>query len=282
MSRRRYFEEQRSGNGAIYHCVEIDTDHDTYFEVLDLMSKDESDTVSPDKVNNVLNQLRQGSCFNIHTQSIVSFEVIEKRSNAIFIKFNPTPAPSEQHGIIYRFQINNRKYVFMFSNNYDGKRNLIQNADEDVDCMTKDGGYSQFMSSSYRANGGKGANKHKGGDGGSAGSSSYTQDGASDGGDTNGEAFGVIKGQGHTTRDFGESGGKRNAGGGSGETNTGVVFQGGISDYSEGSGTGGSTNGSGKGGGGYGGGGGGVRYSMVYAGAGGDGTVLIRGRRYKS
>lgn len=34
------------------------------------------------------------------------------------------------------------------------------------------------------------------------------------------------------------------------------------------------------GGGGYGGGGGGVRYSMVYAGAGGDGTVLIRGKRY--
>lgn len=29
------------------------------------------------------------------------------------------------------------------------------------------------------------------------------------------------------------------------------------------------------------GGGGGVRHSMVYAGAGGDGTVLIRGRRYK-
>lgn len=119
MSRRRYFEEQRSGNGAIYHCVEIDTDHDNRFEVLDLMSKDESDTISPDKVNNVLNQLRQGSCFNIHTQSTVSFEVIEKRSNAIFIKFNPTPAPSEQHGIIYRFQINNKKYVFMFSNNYD-------------------------------------------------------------------------------------------------------------------------------------------------------------------
>lgn len=62
MSRRRYFEEQRSGNGAIYHCVEIDTDHDNRFEVLDLMSKDESDTISPDKVNNVLNQLRQGSC----------------------------------------------------------------------------------------------------------------------------------------------------------------------------------------------------------------------------
>lgn len=44
---------------------------------------------------------------------------------------------------------------------------------------------------------------------GSAGSSSYTQDGASDGGDTNGEEYGIIKGQGHTTRDFGESGGKR-------------------------------------------------------------------------
>lgn len=58
----------------------------------------------------------------------------------------------------------------------------------------KDGGYSQFMSSSYRANGGKGANKRRGGDGGSAGSSSYTQDGASDGGDTNGEEYGVIKG----------------------------------------------------------------------------------------
>lgn len=72
----------------------------------------------------------------IHAQSTVSFEVIEKRSNAIFIKFNPTPAPSEQHGVIYRFQINNKKYVFMFSNNYDGKSDLIQNADEDVDCMT--------------------------------------------------------------------------------------------------------------------------------------------------
>lgn len=149
MSRRRYFEEQRSGNEAIYHCVEIDTDHDTYFEVLDLMSKDESDTVSPDKVNNVLNQLRQGSCFNIHTQSIVSFEVIEKRSNAIFIKFNPTPAPSKQHGIIYRFQINNKKYVFMFSNNYDGKRDLIQNADEDVDCMTYAKDTSLYSNNSF-------------------------------------------------------------------------------------------------------------------------------------
>lgn len=114
MSRRRYFEEQRSGNGAIYHCVKIDTDYDDCFEVLDLMSKDESDTISPDKVNKVLNQLRQGSCFNIHTQSTVSFEVMKMRSNAIFIKFNPTPAPGEQHGIIYRFQINNKNMFLCF------------------------------------------------------------------------------------------------------------------------------------------------------------------------
>lgn len=39
--------------------------------------------------------------------------------------------------------------------------------------------------------------------------------------------------------------------------------------------------GGGGGGSSAGGGGGGVRYSMVYAGAGGDGTVLIRGKRYK-
>lgn len=50
--------------------------------------------------------------------------------------FEEQRSGSEQHGIIYRFQINNKKYVFMFSNNYDGKSDLIQNADEDVDCMT--------------------------------------------------------------------------------------------------------------------------------------------------
>lgn len=62
MSRRRYFEEQRSGNEAIYHCVE---------------------------------------------------------------------------------------YVFMFSNNYDGKRNLIQNADEDVDCMTYAKDTSLYSNNSF-------------------------------------------------------------------------------------------------------------------------------------
>ena len=101
MSRRRYFEEQRSGNGAIYHCVEIDTDHDNRFEVLDLMSKDESDTISPDKVNNVLNQLRQGSCFNIHTQSTVSFEVIEKNYIDIQIRnFGDNPIPDFYVGVV--------------------------------------------------------------------------------------------------------------------------------------------------------------------------------------
>lgn len=139
MSRRRYFEEQRSGNGAIYHCVEIDTDHDNRFEVLDLMSKDESDTISPDKVNNVLNQLREGTAFNIHTHSSVSFSFSSTSTGyepmTIWIRFDPYPA-SEQQGIIYKFQINDQRYVFMFSNRYDGMRDLINNADEDVDCIT--------------------------------------------------------------------------------------------------------------------------------------------------
>lgn len=81
MSRRRYFEEQRSGNGAIYHCVKTE---------------------------------------------------IEPGDR---IRFDPYPA-SEQQGIIYKFQINDQRYVFMFSNRYDGMRDLINNADEDVDCIT--------------------------------------------------------------------------------------------------------------------------------------------------
>lgn len=75
MSRRRYFEEQRSGNGAIYHCVKTE--------------------IEPgDKIR----------LFNL--------------------------------GIIYKFQINDQRYVFMFSNRYDGMRDFINNADEDVDCIT--------------------------------------------------------------------------------------------------------------------------------------------------
>lgn len=82
MSRRRYFEEQRSGNGAIYHCVKT-----------------------------------------------------EIEPGEIWIRFDPYPA-SEQQGIIYKFQINDQRYVFMFSNRYDGMRDFINNADEDVDCIT--------------------------------------------------------------------------------------------------------------------------------------------------
>lgn len=111
MSRRRYFEEQRSGNGAIYHCVETEIEPGDRIRLFNLMNKIKSDTISQDKINSVLNQLREGTAFNIHTQSPVS-------------------------GIIYKFQINDQRYVFMFSNRYDGMRDLINNADEDVDCVT--------------------------------------------------------------------------------------------------------------------------------------------------
>lgn len=140
MSRRRYFEEQRSGGGAIYHYVETEIESGDRLRLFDLMNKIESSTISQDKINSVLNNLREGTAFNIHTQSSVSFSLSKSNTGyepmAIWIKFEPYPAPSEQHGVIYRFKINNKKYVFMFSNNYDGKSDLIQNADEDVDCMT--------------------------------------------------------------------------------------------------------------------------------------------------
>jgi len=112
MSRRRYFEEQRSGNGAIYHCVKTEIEPGDRIRLFNLMNKIKSDTISQDKINSVLNQLREGTAFNIHTQSSVS------------------------QGIIYKFQINDQRYVFMFSNRYDGMRDLINNADEDVDCIT--------------------------------------------------------------------------------------------------------------------------------------------------
>ena len=114
MSRRRYFEEQRSGNGAIYHCVKTE--------------KVKSDTISQDKINSVLNQLREGTAFNIHTQSPVSFSFSSTSTGyepmSIRITFDPYPT-SEQQGIIYKFQINDQRYVFMFSNRYDGMRDLI-------------------------------------------------------------------------------------------------------------------------------------------------------------
>lgn len=108
MSRRRYFEEQRSGNGAIYHCVKTEIDPGDRIRLFNLMNKIKSDTISQDKINSVM---------------------------TIWIRFDPYPA-SEQQGIIYKFQINDQRYVFMFSNRYDGMRDLINNTDEDVDCIT--------------------------------------------------------------------------------------------------------------------------------------------------
>lgn len=70
MSRRRYFEEQRSGNGAIYHCVKTEIEPGDKIRLFNLMNKVKSDTISQDKIN------------------------------------------------------------------YDGMRDLINNADEDVDCIT--------------------------------------------------------------------------------------------------------------------------------------------------
>ena len=147
------------------------------------------------------------------------------------------------------------------------------------------GGYSQFLNISYRANGGYTNNKgwdnsgngmgYVGGNGGSGGGCDEgvgaTGAGGSDGGDGSTYLYGAYnkgKGQGHTTRDFGEPTGKRNAGGGAGARGTNNI--GGVSDYKEGSGNGGAL-----GGGGYG-GGAGARSLR-----GGDGTVLIRGKRYK-
>lgn len=103
------------------------------------MNKIKSDTISQDKINSVLNQLREGTAFNIHTHSSVSFSFSSTSTGhepmAIWIRFDPYPA-SEQQGIIYKFQINDQRYVFMFSNRYDGMRDFINNADEDVDCIT--------------------------------------------------------------------------------------------------------------------------------------------------
>lgn len=41
MSRRRYFEEQRSGNGAIYHCVKTEIEPGDKIRLFNLMNVDE-------------------------------------------------------------------------------------------------------------------------------------------------------------------------------------------------------------------------------------------------
>lgn len=142
---------------------------------------------------------------------------------------------------------------------------------------SKDGGYSQFLNYSYRALGGispssKGhwAYGGNGGSGGGAESASVIGNGGSDGGNGAGDSHSFGVGQGHTTRDFGEATGKRNAGGGAASNAYTGVGKGaaGKSDYTEGKGLGE------QGGGGYGGGG----YSQY---PGGDGVVLIRYYAYE-
>lgn len=149
-------------------------------------------------------------------------------------------------------------------------------------------GYSQFLNSNYRAEGGwsgywlSGSNTYYGGDGGSGGGgeSPSSHRPGSDGGDAIVHSGG--KGQGHTTRDFGESSGTANSGGGS-STDVGDI----TSGYNIG--RGGNTtrnapagNQTYYGGAGYGGGGAGFSYGGVSSsgtnlgGNGGDGTVIIR------
>lgn len=92
MSRRRYFEEQRSGNGAIYHCVKTEIEPGDKIRLFNLMNKVKSDTISQDKINSVLNQLREGTAFNIHTlvkeEEVMAAE--EAASDTLW--FMPEPA----------------------------------------------------------------------------------------------------------------------------------------------------------------------------------------------
>lgn len=143
------------------------------------------------------------------------------------------------------------------------------------------GGYSQFMSSRYRAEGGHLSQWNGDGSGGSGGVGTSRPTHSIGGSD--GTGSGGTSGQGHTTRDFGEPAGKRNAAGGASAYNRsgGETSQPGISDYTEGSGEGSNESSSlasgwsaGLGGGGYGGGAGGNASGKPTKG--GDGTVLIR------
>lgn len=45
MSRRRYFEGRRSGNGAIYHYVETEIEPGDMIRLFDLMNKIESEFI---------------------------------------------------------------------------------------------------------------------------------------------------------------------------------------------------------------------------------------------
>ena len=119
-----------------------------------------------------------------------------------------------------------------------------------------DGGYSQFVNSNYRVEGGKGPKSSypvEGESGGSGGAGYNTASGGKDGGSgTNGNLGIGGKGQGHTTRLFGESSGELFASGGN--------CPGTSTDGSPG------VDGTGNGGDG----------AAWYGGKGGDGIVIIR------
>lgn len=158
----------------------------------------------------------------------------------------------------------------------------------------KQANYSQFMNSNYRAEGGWTGGwineewTYHSGDGGSGGSTeayNNAKAGIDGNGDQNYRISGTKStGQGHTTRDFGESSSPRNAGGG-GTTYSNMSWtishsEGKGGDTSNNSSTGGLTY---YGGEGYGGGGACFSYyatnetgQYMRGGNGGDGTVLIR------
>lgn len=144
--------------------------------------------------------------------------------------------------------------------------------------LARSGGYSQFMNSNYRANGGIGGSQSSGGNGGSGGGPGNGGSDGSDGDVGNWTDDIAGKGQGHTTRDFGELTANRNSGGGSGQMGNYIP---GASDYTEGKGMDGQGSYHGMGGGGYGGGGGAYYGTTSLGGNGGDGTVLIRYYAYK-
>lgn len=146
------------------------------------------------------------------------------------------------------------------------------------------GGSSYFKTSSYIAYGGySGSPNGAGGNGGSGGGAAWGNGGynGGNGGDNpdlpSSRPGG--RGQGTTTRDFGESTGGVNAGGGAGESSSGSVSPG-SSSYTEGKGEDFESYGI-RGGGGYGGGGAAARGGSTRGGKGGDGTVLIRYYAYE-
>lgn len=125
-----------------------------------------------------------------------------------------------------------------------------------------EGGYSEFLNSSYRALGGEVVSAKRGGSGG--GGFDGSRAGGSDGSDGVGSGSGT--GQATTTRKFAEGGNTLYAGGGGGP-NTGVGGAGGGGNGGNPAGSAGTANT---------GGGGGASQGAVAGGAGGSGFVSVR------